>query len=126
MLSKTEREYLSGTYSPSYAHKRFLDHKIKRKIKEFYQLELPLIQNATVGNFATNVSEFAYNQCTEALGEKSQLKLSLTPRRGEDSLHSLDSANACGALGRRFKSDRARLSFIILTFTCKSIICNMS
>lgn len=29
----------------------------------------------------------------------------------EDSLHSLDSANACGALGRRFESDRVRFIF---------------
>ena len=59
MFSKTERKYLSGTLFPSYAHKRFLDHKIKKKIKEFYQLELPLIQNATVCDFAVHVSEYA-------------------------------------------------------------------
>jgi hypothetical protein len=52
MFSKTERDYLSGTISPSYSHKRFLEHKIKKKIKNFYQLELPLIQNSSVSDFA--------------------------------------------------------------------------
>ena len=69
MLSKTEREYLSGTYSPSYAHKRVLDHKIKKKIKEFFQLELPLIQNAIVSDFVNTVSKFTYNINTNLIAE---------------------------------------------------------
>ena len=113
VLSKTERGYISGIFSPSYAHKRVLDHRINKKLKEFFRLELPLIQNSSVTTFVNIMTEFSNNQCTEAHGEKSQLKLSLTPRRGEDSLHSLDSANACGALGRRFKSDRARFSTLL-------------
>jgi hypothetical protein len=61
MLSKTEKKYLNGTYSPSKSYKRYLNHKIKKKIKEFYQIELPLIQNSNVSDFA-NVSEFTNNR----------------------------------------------------------------
>ncbi len=58
MLSNTEREYLLGNYSPSNTHKRFLNHKIRKKLKEFYQIELPLIQNSSVNDFTNVVSEF--------------------------------------------------------------------
>jgi hypothetical protein len=61
VLSKTEKKYLCGEYTPSKSYKRFLDHKIKKKIKEFYQKELPLIQNSNVSDFA-NISEFANNK----------------------------------------------------------------
>ena len=58
MLSKTEREFLQGNYHPSTNHKRFLRHKIKKKLREFYQLELPLIQNSSVSDFTNVVSDF--------------------------------------------------------------------
>ena len=61
MLSKTERAYLTGVFSPSYAHKRVLDHRIKKKINEFYKNELPLIQNSTVTDFS-NVTKFSNNK----------------------------------------------------------------
>ncbi len=62
MLSKTEKKYLCGEYSPSKSHKRFLNHKIKKKIKEFYQFELPLIKNSSVSDFTNSVSEFTNNK----------------------------------------------------------------
>ena len=62
MLSKTEKKYLCGEYSPTESHKRFLNHKIKKKIKEFYQHELPLIQNSCVSDFSNTVSEFTNNK----------------------------------------------------------------
>ena len=58
MLSKTEREFLQGNYTPSSNHKRFLKHNINRKLQEFYQVELPLLQNTNVSEFANGVSEF--------------------------------------------------------------------
>ena len=61
MFSKTEKEYLNGKYFPSKEYKRFLDHKIKKKIKEFYQFELPLIRDSSVSDFS-NVSEFTNNK----------------------------------------------------------------
>ena len=47
MLSTREKNYLAGTFSPSYAHRRVLDHRIRKKINEFYK-ELPLIQKFSV------------------------------------------------------------------------------
>jgi hypothetical protein len=61
VFSKTELEYLRGKYVPSNNHKRFLNHKIRKKLKEFYQSELPLIENSCVSEFANNVSEFSNN-----------------------------------------------------------------
>ena len=45
MLSKREREYLSGKLklSKNYEHK--IEHSIRKKIKTLYQTELPLLQN---------------------------------------------------------------------------------
>ena len=57
MLSKTERNYLSGKYIPSITHRRVLNHRIRNKIKEYYMLELPIIQNVT--EFSNTVTEFS-------------------------------------------------------------------
>ena len=62
MLSKTEREYLLGMFFPSSTHKRVLDHRIKKKINEFYKNELPLIQNSSVIDFSNTVTEFSNNK----------------------------------------------------------------
>jgi hypothetical protein len=57
MLSKTERNYLSGNYIPSITHRRVLNYRIRNKIKEFYSNELPIIQNIT--EFSNTVTEFS-------------------------------------------------------------------
>ena len=62
MFSKTELDYLSGTLSPSSAHKRVLDHRIKKKINEFYKNEYSLIQNSSVIDFSNTVTEFSNNK----------------------------------------------------------------
>ncbi len=85
MLSKTEREFLQGSHHPSSNHKRFLNHKIKKKLKEFYQLELPLIQNSSVSDFTNIVREFTNTSNNNSNKETiSQVKQSLgwapTPR----------------------------------------------
>jgi len=64
VLSKTEREYILGNYMPTKNYRRFLDHKIKNKIKKLYQIELPLIQNSSVSDFANIVSEYTNNKIT--------------------------------------------------------------
>jgi hypothetical protein len=58
MFSKTEKEFLQGNYAPSAGHRRFLRHKINKKLKEFYEFEFPLLQNTNVSEFANTVSEF--------------------------------------------------------------------
>ena len=62
MLSKSERDYLSGSFSPSYAHKRVLDHRIKKKINDFYKNEFPLIEKFFVSDFSNTVTEFSNNK----------------------------------------------------------------
>ena len=58
MLSKTEREYLRGNFIPSYAHKRVLDHTIRKKLQTLFHSELPLIKNSNVTDFTNGVTEF--------------------------------------------------------------------
>ena len=57
MFSKTEKDYLLGKITPNFVHKRMLNHRIKNKIKEFYLLELPLIQSVT--EFSNAITEFS-------------------------------------------------------------------
>ena len=66
MLSKKERDYLLGVFSPSYSHKRVLNHRINKKLKDFFNSELPLIQNSSVTDFSNNVTEFSNTHRTEA------------------------------------------------------------
>jgi hypothetical protein len=69
MFSKTEREFLQGKNNPTNAHKRFLKYKIKKKLKEFYQFELPLLQNTNVSEFANGVSEFTHMSRSDGILE---------------------------------------------------------
>ena len=48
MLSRKEREYLQGNFIPTNAHKRVLNHKIRKKLQTLLKLELPLIKNSHV------------------------------------------------------------------------------
>lgn len=59
MLSKTEREYLEGLYLPSKSHRRVLNHRIGKKLREFLMLELPQIQNSQITDFGKGVTEFS-------------------------------------------------------------------
>ena len=61
MFSKTEKNYLSGSFLPSYAHKRVLDHRIKKKISQFYKNEFPLIEKFSVTDFS-NITNFSNNK----------------------------------------------------------------
>ena len=58
MLSKTEKEYMLGNYVPTKNHKRVLDHRINKKLIDFFRLELPLIQNSVVTDFR-NITKFS-------------------------------------------------------------------
>ena len=70
MFSKTEKDYLLGKITPNFVHKRMLNHRIKNKIKEFYLLELPLIQSVT--EFSNAITEYsnksAHNSSETSLG----------------------------------------------------------
>ena len=58
MLSKTEREYLQGNYIPTNAHKRVLNHKIRKKLQTLIKLELPLMKNSPVIEISNYVTKF--------------------------------------------------------------------
>ena len=57
MLSKTECNYLKNdNISKSYGY--VLEHRIKQKLRQFYRLELPLIeQNQNLTEFHKNLTE---------------------------------------------------------------------
>ena len=57
MLSKTERDYLSGKLTLSKSYRRVLNHRIKSKLKQFFMLELPLIQKAGITEFYNVITE---------------------------------------------------------------------
>ena len=58
MLSRIERNYLSGKLTVSKSYGYILDHRIRYKVKQFLRLELPLIMQNE------NLTEF-YNDLTE-------------------------------------------------------------
>jgi hypothetical protein len=59
MLSKREREYLSGRLEVSKDYERRLLYSIRKKLKEYYYLELPLIQgHSALRDLVTSVTEF--------------------------------------------------------------------
>jgi len=45
MFSKTERDYLSGNLKPNRNYEYKIQHSIRKKLKIFYQTELPLIES---------------------------------------------------------------------------------
>ena len=111
MFSKTERDYLSGKFTPNPQYKRILDHRISLKLKQFKMLELPLLEQSSVTKFRNNVAAFSNIERTrqdlKRRSNETEAKIGTKFFEFLDSLHSLDSANACGALGPRFKSGRA-------------------
>ena len=54
MLSKREREYLSGELKLSKNYQRKIEHSIRKKMRAFYQSELPLLQKAEIIRGATS------------------------------------------------------------------------
>ena len=58
MLSRKEREYLQGNFIPTNAHKRVLNHKIRKKLQTLLKLELPLMQNSYVTEISNYVTKF--------------------------------------------------------------------
>ena len=76
MLSKTEREYLQGNLKLSKNYEYKITHSIRNKIKTFYQLELPLLQNSNcVEDSRCEASR------TDWLGKLTSCQSGLTPLR---------------------------------------------
>ncbi len=77
-------------------------------------LEVPLLEQSSVTKFRNTVTDFSNIDRTRSnlkrLSSDSEAKIGTKSEGFLDSLHSLDSAIACGAIGRRFESDRVRYS----------------
>jgi len=76
MLSKREREYLQGNLKLSKNYEYKITHSIRNKIKTFYQLELPLLQNS-------NCAEESRCEASRTgwLGKLTSCLTGLTPRK---------------------------------------------
>lgn len=72
MLSKTERDYLSGKLTPSKNYENKILHSIRKKIKTFYNLELPLVLTK---------SHLIGGDLVESLGKLTSCQAGLTPRK---------------------------------------------
>ena len=73
-------------------------------------LELPLLECSDVIELSNVVTEFSNTRRDlQVRLDDTQAKLRGEFAKNLGSLHSMDSANACGALGRGFESLRARL-----------------
>ena len=47
MFSKTERDYLSEKFHPKKNYEYKILHSIRKKLKKFYNIELPLIKDSS-------------------------------------------------------------------------------
>ena len=76
MLSKREREYLSGKLKLSKNYQYKIEHSIRKKIKTLYQTELPLLQNS-------NCAEDSRCEASRSgwLGKLTSCLTGLTPRK---------------------------------------------
>ena len=57
MFSKIERDYLVGKLDGSRSYERVLKHRVKNKLKQFFMLELPLLQKAGITEFYNGITE---------------------------------------------------------------------
>ena len=68
MLSKKERDYISGKLDVSSVYARVIEHRIKKKLERFFRLEMPMImQNHTVTEFCNKITK---NSNLEEVNEK--------------------------------------------------------
>ena len=67
MLSKVERDYLSGKLAVPKSYERVLKYRIKIKLRQFLMLELPLIQKAGITEFCTAIAKFNNNELVDPL-----------------------------------------------------------
>ena len=58
LFSNKERDYLTNTEQLPKSYGYILEHRIKKKLRQFYRLELPLIeQNQNLTEFHKNLTE---------------------------------------------------------------------
>lgn len=57
MFSKTEYEYLKGKIQLSKSYRRVLDHRIREKLKRFFEVELLLLEKRGITEFYNSITE---------------------------------------------------------------------
>ena len=58
MLSQKECNYLSGKIGISQTYKRVLNYRIKRKLKQFFIDELPILREAGITEINNIITEY--------------------------------------------------------------------
>ena len=77
MLSKKEREYLSGKLNLSNNYQRKIEHSIRKKLGVFRELELPLLRRSEViGGEASYLGKLT--SCQSGLTPRKETRLFLT------------------------------------------------
>ena len=82
MLSKAEQNYISGKYIPSESYRRVLDSRIRKKLKEFYMLELPLLKS-NVTEFSNTITEFSNTSRSDTTNQSLERDSILRPNAYE-------------------------------------------
>jgi len=72
VFSKKELEFLSKPEGISGSYRRVLRHRIREKLKEFYKVEQPLLEERGITEF--------YNGITENHNEKERARRDSNPR----------------------------------------------
>jgi len=57
MFSKKEREFLEGKREQPKSYQRVLNYRIRRKLKQFFEVELPLLQRRGITKFYNGITE---------------------------------------------------------------------
>ena len=101
-LSKAERSFLEDPTKFNDKYRYVIEHRLRAKLESLESDYRLLTEFSKLTEFGKGRMDLKWRaKATKAvIGTKSGLPLG--------SLHSMDSANACGALGRRFESGRAR------------------
>ena len=89
MLSKKEREYLSGKLNLSNNYQRKIEHSIRKKLGVFRELELPLLRRSEViGGEASYLGKLT--SCQSGLTPRKETRLFLT--KNDDAVTEFDNA----------------------------------
>jgi len=61
LLSKIEQDYLSRNLKVTKSYERVLKHRIRKKLKQLFEKELPLLEERDITEFYNGITEF-YNK----------------------------------------------------------------
>ena len=70
MLSKREREYLSGDLKVSKQYRRVLEYRIREKLNQFITKDLTLLQKTNVTEFRNSITGFSNSKALNTTVER--------------------------------------------------------